>query len=301
MPELPEVETVRRGLERTIVGKTVAEVEIRSAKSFQKSRAVIDQYLVGATIDTAERRAKMLILRLSSGWALVIHLKMTGQIVVEARSGAQNALGSGFVAGHPEKAYQQPLPHKHTHVIVSFTDGTMLYFNDLRKFGWMRLFPATGTDSLDSFLADAGLGPEPLSAEFTPNYLTTRLQGRTMPIKSALLDQAIASGVGNIYADEALFRVALHPLRPSSSITPQEADRLVRAIREVLELGIEYGGTTFNSYRTVEGSAGKMREYLKVYGRTGQPCLTCGTAIERMKIGQRSAHFCPNCQQKGKE
>jgi len=321
MPELPEVETVRRGLERTVVGKTIRSVEVRVPKVFPESAERIAQMLEGATITKAERRAKVLMLRLSNEWTLAIHLKMTGQLVVvgsrlgsnsndgssstRMKSGGE-ALGTGFIAGHPEKSYEQSLPHKHTHIIVHFSDGTVLYFNDLRKFGWFKLLAPANHESgimnhesqtIEEFLNGLGHGPEPFSDEFSLGYFTEAIRKRRIPIKTVLLDQTVIAGVGNIYADEALFAAKIKPTRLASSLTKDEIPVLHAAIPDVLRLGIDYGGTTMNTFRNVEGTSGKMREYLKVYGRESLPCTVCRNPIERIKIGQRSSHYCPFCQQ----
>ena len=295
MPELPEVETVRRGLERTVVGKTIASVDVRVPKIFDVDVVTIDQQLVGATIMGAERRAKVLLVRLSNNWTLAIHLKMTGQLVFQSSDVASSQVAKDFAGGHPEKAYEQPLPHKHTHIIIQFTDGTTLYFNDLRKFGWMRLVASSEVASSKGINLD-NYGPEPLSDEFTFDGFRSALAKRRIPIKTVLLDQKVVAGVGNIYADEALFRAKIRPTRKTSALKPDEIERLFKAIPEVLKLGIDYGGTTFNAYRNVEGTKGAMREHLKVYGREGLPCTVCNTPIERIKLGQRSTHFCPRCQ-----
>ncbi|MGI6103250.1 MAG: bifunctional DNA-formamidopyrimidine glycosylase/DNA-(apurinic or apyrimidinic site) lyase [Patescibacteria group bacterium] len=295
MPELPEVETVRRGLERTVVGKTVQSVEIVAAKIFPVSWDALDELLIGASVARVERRAKVLLITLSNQWTLAIHLKMTGQIIVVS---PKPEVG-GFVGGHPEAAYAEPLPHKHTHVTIQFTDGTMLYFNDLRKFGWMKLLapePTTGYVDRDSFLSSLRLGPEPLSEEFTLDYLRGVLRNRSTVVKSLLLDQAAIAGIGNIYADEALFLANVRPTRRAKTLTRKEQEKLYAAIRTVLTLGIEHGGTSMNTYVNVEGTAGRMRDHLRVYGREGEPCFVCGAPIERKKIGQRSSHYCLTCQ-----
>ena len=302
MPELPEVETVRRGLNRTIVGKTVETVEIRAARIFANDKSLIDRVLVGAKIKNVERRAKVLMIELSSGYVLVIHLKMTGQLIVKEKahstgSGQQNQ-EAGFVGGHPEKAYEQPLPHKHTHVIISFTDGATLYYNDLRKFGWMKLLRLDNSGdgpTLDEFLASLKLGPEPLEKDFTLEYFIRGLNRKTT-IKQRLLDQTFIAGIGNIYADEALFVAKLMPTRGANSLDETETKNLFQSIKAVLELGIKYGGTTMNTYRNVDGTHGGMREHLKAYGRAGQKCSRCGETIVSKKIGQRTATFCPSCQ-----
>lgn len=309
MPELPEVETVKRGLERTIISKTVQAVLVRVPKLFPDDQQVIEQVLVGAKVLAITRRAKVLLIELSSGWSLAIHLKMTGQLIVvrskdkKIRSGqVQKTLDStSFVGGHPEKAYEQPLPHQHTHVIISFTDGTQLFFNDLRKFGWLRLFPREVVNhtyhlTLVAFLDSLQLGPEPLSEDFTLEYLLYLLKKRSIPIKQLLLEQQGIAGIGNIYADEALFYAKIDPKRPAASLKRAEVARLYAGIQVVLERGIEFGGTSKNTYLNVEGTKGEMQKYLMVYGREGLSCKECGTLIERIKLGQRSSHFCPRCQ-----
>lgn len=286
MPELPEVEVVVRGLRDRIIGETVVSVEIRNVKSFLADRQIIDQQMVGAKVMDVQRRQKLILVSLSSGYTLVAHLKMTGQMVFEG-------IDEGFVGGHPEKAYEQPLPHKHTHVISTFRHGT-LYFNDLRKFGWMRLF---SQEEFVAFLEVQRFGPDPLTKPFDGGYLWERIHTRNVPIKSLLLDQRIAPGVGNIYADEALFDAKISPLRKGNAITESEAVLLAASVKKVIEKGIQFGGTTKNNYRTVDGSKGEMQHHLKVYGREGEPCRGCPGLVVRKKIGQRSAHYCPSCQQ----
>ena len=294
MPELPEVETVRRGLERTIVGKTVASVDVRVPKMFQSNKSLIDSALVGAKVLSIDRRAKILLVNLSSDYTLAIHLKMTGQLIV--------ANGKSFVGGHPEKAYDQPLPHKHTHITIKFTDGATLYYNDLRKFGWMKLLQKQGVGSkkqsektVGQFLDELKLGPEPLGEEFTLEYFSGGLNRRTS-IKQLLLDQKFIAGIGNIYADEALFAAKVLPIRAASSLSKSEVKRLFDGVKDVLKLGIKHGGTTMNTYRNVDGTHGGMRDHLKVYGREGEVCLRCSAIIQKKKIGQRSASFCSGCQ-----
>lgn len=342
MPELPEVETVRRGLSQAIIGKTVADVEVRAPKIFANIGGLIEDKLVGAQVIAVERRAKILLIRLSNDWTLAVHLKMTGQLVVaqpemtndecrmpndpqnsKANEAISYKLKPGFAGGHPEKAYDQPLPHKHTHVIVMFTDGTKLYYNDLRKFGWMKLLRGSSRiknkesrikdsrktvihdsefmiPSVDDFIDGLELGPEPLGEDFTPVYLTDLIKSRKTSIKQLLLEQKGIAGIGNIYADEALYYAGVHPQRPAEKLTKSQITKLFDGIRHVLELGVEHGGTTMNTYRNVDGEQGRMREHLKVYGREGEPCFVCGTPIERIKIGQRSSHYCPRCQRKDK-
>lgn len=299
MPELPEVEIVRRGLERTALGKTVAQVHVRVKKLFADDSGLIGRVLVGAKIVAVERRAKILLLDLSSGWTLAAHLKMTGQFIVVSGGQETGNRKMDFVGGHPEKAYQRPLPHKHTHITIDFADGTKLHFNDLRKFGWLRLFPHEAVDgyrTIDEFLGTLSLGPEPLSGDFTQAYFIALVSGRKVPIKQLLLEQKGISGIGNIYADEALFYAKIDPRRRASTLTKKELVLLREGIQAVLEKGIQFGGTSKNTYMHVDGTRGEMQKYLNVYKREGQPCKICGTPIKRIKLGQRSAHFCPKCQ-----
>jgi formamidopyrimidine-DNA glycosylase len=292
MPELPEVETVVRGLRKRLVGERILSVEIRNPKSFLVDQKQIDRYLIGSSVVEVERVQKLIVLRLSNDYSIVGHLKMTGQMVFEGKEAGLPADRQGFAGGHPEKSYEQPLPHKHTHVIIAFPHGT-LYFNDLRKFGWLRLF---SKEALTVFLEAQQFGPDPLLESFDGTYLWERIHARKVPIKSLLLDQHIAPGVGNIYADEALFAAKISPFRKGNAVTKKEAEALAVSVKEVMEKGIQYGGTTKNNYRTVDGSKGEMQNHLKVYGREGEECVVCGSLIVRKKIGQRSTHFCSNCQ-----
>jgi formamidopyrimidine-DNA glycosylase len=285
MPELPEVETVVRGFCKRLVGERILALEIRNAKSFLVDQNQINQYLIGISIVGVERIQKLIVLRLANDYSIIGHLKMTGQMVFEGKD-------EGFAGGHPEKSYEQPLPHKHTHVIITFPHGT-LYFNDLRKFGWLRLF---SKEKLAEFLAAQQFGPDPLLKAFDGKYLWECIHARKVPIKSLLLDQHIAPGVGNIYADEALFDAKINPFRKGNEITKKEADVLAVSVKKIMEKGIQYGGTTKNNYRTVDGSKGEMQNHLKVYGREDEKCATCSCLIVRKKIGQRSTHFCQSCQ-----
>ena len=285
MPELPEVEIVVRGLRKRLVGQRVLGVEVRNRKSFPATQTLIDTHLIGSTIKEVHRRQKLIVISLASGWTLVSHLKMTGQFVFEGKR-------AGFSGGHPEKSYELPLPHKHTHVIIRFQHET-LYFNDLRKFGWIKLF---SPEEWRIFIENQHFGPEPLTKEFTGQYLWEKIHERKVPIKTLLLDQHIAPGVGNIYADEALFEARVLPTRKGNLITRHESERLTQSIKAVLEKGIKFGGTTKNNYRTVDGSKGEMQHHLKVYGREGEKCTGCSGLIMRQKLGQRSTHFCPSCQ-----
>lgn len=354
MPELPEVEVVKRGLARRLIGKTISDIDVRYKKSFNEDPALIKKYVMGSKVTDVRRYQKMIIIDLSSGWSLVIHLKMTGQLVFVrdktddptspmASFGTSRGQVTGkadFAGGHPEKAYEQPLPHKHTHVIFSFKNDGVLYFNDLRKFGWVKLLQRKITNSkhlrgggakrdlleggnnklmLGDFLASFHYSPDPLSKKWPLDHFKKAMKNRNVTIKQILMDQTVAAGVGNIYADEALFCASILPFRKSKSLNDQEIKKLYECVKSVFEKGIKYGGTTKNNYRTVGGTSGGMQHHLKVYGREGQECLrssftsqesslrsntfeaipsrgNCQGIIRRKKIAGRSAHFCPICQ-----
>lgn len=286
MPELPEVETLRGALEKEIVGKTIKDIEIRYGGSFRDD----PDRIIGAKIKSVHRRAKLLWLELSNQKSLVIHLKLTGQLIY-AHDGPDRG---GLVGGHPEKVYDQAPPHKHTHVIIEFTDQSHLYFNDLRKFGWMKIVE----HGQETRTMSGELGIEPLSKDFTVKNLQVFTKRRAkMPVKQFLMDQNIIAGIGNIYSDEILWCAKIHPLRKAGSITPRECEQIVKCTPEILKLSMKVGGTSFSSFRHLSGSQGKFYDYAKAYQKTGQPCARKdGGIIERKKIGGRSAHYCNVCQ-----
>jgi formamidopyrimidine-DNA glycosylase len=282
MPELPEVETIKRGLTKEIIGHKITAIEVRVPKLFIGD----PQKLVNQKIVSIDRRAKLLIIELTSSY-LVTHLKMTGQIIFVPTNSRNWTVG-----GHPDKAYTDQLPHKHTHIIIALDNGT-LYFNDLRKFGWMKLLQKA--QELEPMIAEYGVEYDWL--EYTLDYFTRKLERRpNTTIKQALLDQSLVAGVGNIYADEALFMVKVRPTRKVSELKPNEIEELFKAIPAVFELSLSHGGTSSQNYRKHDGSKGRFMDFVNVYKREGQPCKVCGTPIERIKIAGRSSHFCPHCQ-----
>lgn len=285
MPELPEVETIRRGLEGPLTGRTIEEVDVRAVKLFEGD----PHRLVRRVVEGVERHGKLLVFLLDGPDVLTVHLKMTGQLIWQPER------GEAVAGGHPEKAYLEDLPHKHTHVILKFDDGSALYFNDLRKFGRMSVVPKEQFSDL-AFVQK--LGPEPLEAGFTRLYLAEQLKKRPRAIiKSFLLDQENIAGLGNIYADESLFRAAILPTRTAGSLTTGEVNNLFDAIQETLELALMYGGSSSRDYVDAVGNKGTFLKIANVYHRTGQDCNRCNAAvIERVKIGGRSTHFCPVCQ-----
>jgi formamidopyrimidine-DNA glycosylase len=272
MPELPEVETVRKTLLELLPGRTIQAVDVRLSRIIKfPAVAEFQQRLVGQRFLDIRRRGKYLIFVLTADQALVIHLRMTGQLRVSADD--------------------EPEP-KHTHVVFQLDCGRQLRFTDLRTFGAMYLAP------LAEIAQVAGmdkLGWEPL-ADFPLEDFATLLQRRTARIKSLLLDQRVIAGVGNIYADESLFQARIHPATPANQLDFQQIARLHRALVQVLQAGVDLRGTTFSDYVDGLGRSGDFQHQLCVYGREGQPCPSCGADIVRIKLGGRSAHLCPNCQ-----
>ncbi len=280
MPELPEVETIRLGLERYLPGKTVLSVDVRAPKLFIGN----PDSLIGSQVVSLRRRAKVLLIDLTGEITLLVHLKMTGQLVYQSADEHEKIVG-----GHPQAAYNQPLPHKHTHVIFSFQDGSRLFFNDLRKFGWIRI---VATDASATYGMLKTIGPEPLDSAFTASDLRTRLgKYPNRLIFSALLDQSLIAGIGNIYANEALYEAHLDPERRVKGIKESEWPLLHQAIQHVLRESIRRGGTSDSTYRTVDGQKGDYLNVAHVYHKKiAQPC---GHAVVRKKIGGRTVHFCP--------
>ena len=273
MPELPEVETVRIRLEPKLVGRTFERVRIddtRLVRPYEPMEVAAE--LEGEHVSALERRGKYLIVRFSSGRSLLIHLRMTGSL----RHGPAGSLEDD--------------PHRRA--VVRLDDGSDVAYRDVRRFGtWLLLEPG----ELDAYL-DERLGSEPLADEFTPAELRGRLAGRRAPVKAALLDQRTLAGMGNIYADEALWRARIHPHRPAGDLSAAEVRRLHPAIRAALAVGLERQGSTLRDYRLPDGDSGSMQNEFKVYGREGEPCDRCGTPIEKTRAGGRGTWHCPRCQ-----
>lgn len=270
MPELPEVETTRRGLEPLIVGQRLTGAVLRTARLRWPLDPALPEMIGGQRVLAVERRAKYLLLRLERG-TLLLHLGMSGSLRV--------------VDGEPP-------PGKHDHVDLSFEHGRLLRLTDPRKFG--ALLWVAGEPEAHPLLSR--LGPEPLAEEFGADWLLQRARGRRMAVKPFIMDQQIVVGVGNIYASEALFRAGIRPDRAAGSISRGRWQRLVVAIKQVLAEAIEAGGTTLQDFARTDGRPGYFRQELKVYGREEQPCLICQRPIRNTRIGQRSTYFCPHCQ-----
>jgi len=269
VPELPEVETIRRDLASLVLGRRIDEVEVLWPRTVQGLEAEAFQArLAGQRIEWLGRRGKHLLLHLSSGGDLIIHLGMSGRLLLEQ--------------GHIS-------PEKYDRVLFRLEGGLALRFRDVRKLGWLAL-----VKDGEEFLAS--LGPEPLEEGFTAEVLTKRLAGRKGQLKPLMLNQRFLAGVGNIYADEALFAAGLHPCRRADTLSEEDIARLHWAIRSTLASGIEDRGSSVNDYRDAEGRPGRHQENLAVYGREGEPCPRCGAPIQRIVVGGRGTHFCPNCQ-----
>ncbi|MEX1059183.1 MAG: bifunctional DNA-formamidopyrimidine glycosylase/DNA-(apurinic or apyrimidinic site) lyase [Candidatus Saccharimonadales bacterium] len=291
MPELPEVETIRIGLSKLLSKLVVKDVWHDWPKSFPNAPADVARFLVGAKIERIKRRAKVLIIGLSSNYSLVIHLKMTGQLVFAGKNTNSSGKAPRFAGGHPTDSLIGKLPDKTTHVIIDFTNGSRLFFNDQRKFGWMRLLPTAEVPLIDFMQT---VGPEPLEDDFTIDKFIDRLMTRQKsPIKAVLLDQKVLAGVGNIYADESLWLAKIHP---SSTVAKIPKTRLVvlhQALRDVLTQSIENGGSTDRNYVNAKGERGSYLEFAQVFRKVGQPCPRCGTEIIKIRVAGRGTHICP--------
>lgn len=272
MPELPEVETVRRGLTKLVEGSTIKSVDVLYPKMVNLPPKDFENALKGKKIDRIDRRGKYLLIRLSDHLTIVSHLRMEGKYDVE-----------------PDGA---PLD-KHTHVVFHLTDGRELRYNDTRKFGRMNLVD-TGTE-----MSVAGLktiGPEPTEQALMLDYITAIFKKSRKVIKPFLLDQSNIAGLGNIYADEVLWLSKINPKQPVNSLKPAQIKRLRKNIITEIQMAIDGHGTTVHSYSTAYGEAGNFQNHLNVYGRQGEPCPRCGTKIVKIKLAQRGTHYCPKCQ-----
>jgi len=288
MPELPEVETVRAGLSQFLSGKVVASEVHDWPKGFPNVQADVDEFLIGATILSVSRRAKVLIIELDTKYSLVIHLKMTGQLVYVGDT-------QRFGAGHPNDSLVGRLPDKSTRVILTFTDGSRLFFNDQRKFGWMRLLPTAEVPNIDFFKR---VGPEPLAEDFTAKDFRGRVRHRqNSMIKAVLLDQTVIAGVGNIYADESLWAAKIHPAERVNNIGDVKLNTLFTELRAVLQLAIDKGGSSDRNYVDVEGKRGSYLSFANVFRREGKPCSRHpDTMIIKTRVAGRGTHTCPKCQ-----
>jgi len=268
VPELPEVQTVVEDLLRAgVAGRRIARARVHWRRSIaEPSAAAFGRLVRGRSVRSVHRRGKYVVFGLTGGYSLLVHLRMTGQLLslVDYR------------------------PDRHVHAVFDF-EGLPIYYRDMRKFGRFTL-----VDDAVRPTAMAHVGPDVLQVRFA-EWLD-RIGGRRAPIKALLLDQGIAAGLGNIYVDEALFRAGVHPRTPADALSREELRTILRCSKEVMRLAIRHGGTTYINFANFHGNPGNFRRKLRVYGRTGEPCRRCGTVLERLVVGGRSSHFCPVCQ-----
>ena len=318
MPELPEVETVRRGLAELLPGRVVVRTAVFDLpKSFPNAPADVEQFLYGARVTAVRRRAKVLMIDLDTRYSLVVHLKMTGQLVFRqsSRYSARVSLKKSrdprkvtqdfsadtareiddFAGGHPNDSLIGELPDRSTRVQIEFVDGSRLFFNDQRKFGWVKLLP---TDEVKNLPFMQKVGPEPLDPQTRAEDFIQRIRRRqNSMIKPAFLDQAVIAGVGNIYADEALWAARLHPQTRVKNVSDQQLNTLFTELRQILQLSIDQGGSTDRNYVDAEGRKGNYLTFAHVFRREGQACHRHpDQEIIKLKVGGRGTHICPVCQ-----
>lgn len=292
MPELPEVETVRQDLKTHLLNKKIKEVIVLNSKTVGSDPESFIKNLAGTFFIDILRRGKLLIFKLKKpDTYLLTHLKMTGQLIYLFSN--EVTVGGHSLSSHSyEKAVGGNLPNKHTRVIISFSDKSRLFFNDLRKFGYMKL---VNQEQLDAFILK-NYGPEPLTSDFILDDFVAKLKRRHRNIKAVLLDQKIVAGLGNIYVDEVLFAAGVKPMRIASSLTKIEITKVHKEIKRILKLAVTYRGTTFSNYVDSKGKRGNFSRLLKVYGRGKEKCLKCSSSIIKIKIAGRGTHYCNNCQ-----
>ncbi|MGB3627421.1 MAG: bifunctional DNA-formamidopyrimidine glycosylase/DNA-(apurinic or apyrimidinic site) lyase [Henriciella sp.] len=281
MPELPEVETVRRGLSPVMDGRTILSVQLNRPDLRFPLPAQFADRLSGARIDRLGRRSKFLVAELSSGDALIMHLGMSGRFTIT---------DSGQLGEFHHEVAPDP---KHDHVIFHMEGGQTVTYNDPRRFGFMELWPLA---QMETYPRLAGLGPEPLSNTFSHAWLNEALKGKTGPIKSVLLDQRTIAGLGNIYVCEALYRAKISPRRRANTVPGERAARLTRAINDVIAEAIEAGGSSISDFKAATGELGYFQHTFAVYDREGEPCKTCGAPIRRIVQSGRSSFYCGSCQ-----
>ena len=283
MPELPELEALVRDMAPGLLGRTIVGVEVHKPKLFTAAPGLSIEDLRGRSIERIWRRGKFTIWQLSGGLTLVVHLKLAGQMVHLDPSGKELAHG-----GHPVPMWGTPLPHKSSHVVFCLDDGSILYLTDIRQFARLHLLPA---GEVEAFIKRQRIGVEPLTRKFTAAELAAKLQRRSIPLKTTIMDQSVMGGVGNIYADESLWRARLNPKRAANSLTSTEVARLHRSIRAVLDYAVREGAAF-----VPHGKAISDRDFPYCHGRAGSPCPRCRTTIQKEWVGGRGTHYCPKCQ-----
>lgn len=282
MPELPEVETVRRIVETHLQGKTIERIDLRLPKVLRDSPMPDPGVLVGARVVGARRRAKVLAIDFSNDISLMLHFKLAGQWAVILPDGHR------VVAGHPVPVPDGEYPHKATHADLVFTDGTIVHYSDIRQFGWWRIMPSADVQAaLDAF----GFGPEGIGVALDEKTLVAAMGRRGIPIKTLLLDQSFIAGLGNIYVDEVLYRARVNPAAPANTLSVAKRKAILAEIPWVLEQGIGQGGV-----KIVHSIAFPIDDFPAIHGREGLPCNRCGMPIRKIRVGARGTYYCPNCQ-----
>jgi formamidopyrimidine-DNA glycosylase len=283
VPELPEVESLVRDLSPGLIGRTIRTVEVHKPKLFNAAPGLTLEDLFGRRLEKIWRRGKLTVWELSDELSLVVHLKLAGQMVHRTADGTE--LGHG---GHPVPMWGSPLPHKSTHVMFCLDDDSILYLTDIRQFARLHLMP---DGEVDAFLKHQKIGVEPLTRRFTARAFGEKLRRRGIPLKTTIMDQSVVGGIGNIYADESLWRAKLHPRRVASSLSETEVARLHRSIRTVLDYAVREGAAF-----VPHGKAISDRDFPYCHGRAGSPCPRCRTIIQKEWVGGRGTHYCPKCQ-----
>lgn len=291
MPELPEVETIRQDLRKKILNKKIVQVVVLRARSVANQKEKFSRALTGNAIKEIDRRGKLMVWRLKKGeQSLLVHLKMTGQLIYEKQTKSKIDVVAG---GHKlsEKDIEC-LPNDFTRIIFEFADGGQLFFNDLRVFGYMKLSaPAEVARALAHF------GPEPFSKQFTFAYFSELFKKRVKaPVKALLLNQELVAGLGNIYADEVCFCAGVRPTRSAGAVSVAEQKKMFACIPKILKESLKHRGTTFRNFLDSSGRKGNYTDFLRVYDRAGDPCKRCGTLIKKTRVAGRGTHFCPGCQ-----
>jgi formamidopyrimidine-DNA glycosylase len=287
MPELPEVETIKLGLQKRLIGHKIEDVQVRVPKIFQGN----PKDVIGATVTDIKRIGKGLIIELDSNYVLTVHLKMTGQLVFQDAT-TQNSKLSAKVGG-------ETLPSKYSHVIFTLDKGAKLFYNDLRRFGWIKVIRK---DELKDVAFFKEMGPEPkvgedlAGKELTLPYFKDTVQKGNLPVKLILMDQKRIGGIGNIYANDALFLAGIDPRRKGKTLTDTEVEKLFRAIHEVIEKSLDYGGSSDENFVNVLGQEGNYQNHTLVYGKNGEKCSVCQATIEKIQLGGRGTYFCPKHQ-----
>lgn len=282
MPELPEVESIRLHLEKKLIGRKFTDLSYDWPKKFIGEK----NNVLNSKIIAVRRLGKVLIFDFANNNSLLFHLKLTGQIILQ--KGKDRIAG-----GHPIPPLNRPVPNSTTRVIFKLDDGSTMYFNDLRKFGWVKIM---STSDVEKEPLVESLGPDPLTGAFALNYFAEKLAKRSIPVKVAIMDQKLVGGVGNIYANEALFLAKVDPKRKASNLSEKEMEAVYKGIIGVLKTGVKYGGASAASYIKPDGEEGVYLKYAYVYNRAGEKCKICGTKIAKMKLGGRGTYFCPSCQ-----